>query len=92
MDVYLNDLKLEAKTKEFEEENSDISDSEKEDDYDKVEFKAIFIPGMRCWRLILDLCRGLNLYNFLLNFSILHHNSTGFLFNLNIRLVHLNFS
>jgi hypothetical protein len=47
MDVYLNDLKLEAKTKEFEEEDSDISDSEEEDDYDKVGFKAIFIPGMR---------------------------------------------
>lgn len=47
MDVYLNDLKLEAKTKEFEEEDSDISDSEEENDYDKVEFKAIFIPGMR---------------------------------------------
>jgi hypothetical protein len=47
MDVYLNDLKLEAKTKEFEEEDSDISDSEEEDDYDKVGFKAILIPGMR---------------------------------------------
>lgn len=47
MDVYLNDLKLEAKTKEFEEEDSDISVSEEEEDYDKVEFKAIFIPGMR---------------------------------------------
>lgn len=42
MDVYLNDLQLEAKTKELEEagSDSDMSDSE-----DKVEFEAVFIPG-----------------------------------------------
>lgn len=42
MDVYLNDLQLEAKTKELEEaaSDSDVSDSE-----DKFDFQAVFIPG-----------------------------------------------
>ncbi|XP_052100516.1 uncharacterized protein LOC127734587 isoform X3 [Mytilus californianus] len=42
MDVYLNDLQLEAKTKELEVEvDSDLSDTEE----DKIGFEAIFTPG-----------------------------------------------
>ena len=48
MDVYLNDLQLEAKTKELEENDSDLSDTEE----DRKDFEAVFTPGMSYFRII----------------------------------------